>query len=164
MPDCRTCESARADEADHPVREALDQPLRRPALVQAQRRRELGQARRDAAAQLLEVARQLVGELGRLRGQRRQHQHDHHHQEHEQAERDRDGRRGTAEMQALQPVGRRVEQIGGRHADHERQEDAVQQDQTQQQDRQRQRPEERQPHAMAQEARSRPSARSPWAA
>ena len=61
---------------------------------------------------------------------------------------------------ALQAVGHRVEQIGRRHADQERQQDLAEQQQAEQEDRQRHEPEQGEPPAMAQVARSSASART----
>jgi hypothetical protein len=111
-----------------------------------------------------EVVGQLAGELGRLRGHGGQQQQQHQHQGDEERPGDHEGRGGPAQVPALQPVGRRIQEIGGGHADQERQQDVAKQVQADQERQERDQPDQGEPDALAQEVRSGPIERTAWAA
>ena len=104
------------------------------------------------------------GELHRLRGQGRQQQQQGEHERDEERPGDDDRGCGPPQAKALQPVRRRVQQIGGGHADQERQQDLSEQVQADQKRQKRNQPDQGEPHALAQEVCSEPIERHAWPA
>ena len=137
-----------ADIAQRLLGEARGQALDRSALDDVLALQPLDQLQ-QAAAQLVEVARQLGAEPYRLLDRDRQQHEDEQGQQREEQRGDQQRRRAAPEAVALEPIRQRIEQIGRGHADDEGQQDAAQEVQRQQDGGARQRPSRRHPPAHA---------------